>query len=103
MRILVVDDEIHQLSRLEKAIQAACPNDAYTCFQNPSEAFLYAKDNPCDVALLDIHMGGMSGVALAKKLKDMKPDVNIIFCTGYSEYAMESLAASLSGYMMKPI
>jgi two-component SAPR family response regulator len=48
-------------------------------------------------------MAGMNGIALAKKLKDLIPKINIIFVTAYSEYATEAFELYPSGYVLKPV
>ena len=50
-----------------------------------------------------IHMYGMNGVELAKKLKEINPKMNIIFVTGFSEYAGDAMEMHASGYIMKPV
>lgn len=48
-------------------------------------------------------MRGMNGVELARRLKEINPKMNIIFVTGYSEYAGEAMSLHASGYIMKPV
>ena len=48
-------------------------------------------------------MRGMNGVELAKALKEVNPKMNIIFVTGFSEYAGEAMGMHASGYIMKPV
>lgn len=79
MRILAVDDEIDQLKQLERAIKEACPEADIHSYNKAREALDFATNNPCDIALLDIQMPVMNGVILAMKLKEMKPDINVIF------------------------
>ncbi|MGN1415257.1 MAG: response regulator [Oscillospiraceae bacterium] len=103
MKIIAVDDEEIALETLENAIREAEPSAEVAVFDTSSAALLYASDNKCDAAFLDINMGGISGIALAKKLKLNNPEINIIFSTGYSEYAPEAFEMHASGYIMKPI
>jgi len=56
-----------------------------------------------DLAFLDIEMGGMNGLQLAKCLKEIYGKLNIIFTTGYSQYAADAFAIHASGYLLKPI
>lgn len=63
----------------------------------------YAGGHPCDTAFLDVEMAGMSGMALAERLRRMKPDVNIIFVTGHGSYRDEAFGLHASGYLMKPV
>ena len=72
-------------------------------FRNPLEALEFTKETPCEVAFLDIQMREMSGIVLARKLKELYPKLNIIFVTGYSQYANEAFALHASGYVYKPV
>jgi len=103
MNIIAVDDERFALMDLEAAIREALPKSAVNCFNTPAAALEYAKDNRADVAFLDIEMGGMSGLELAKRLKDIYGKTNIVFVTGYSHYAADAFALHASGYLLKPV
>ena len=48
-------------------------------------------------------MSEMTGVELAKELKAVNPKMNIIFVTGFSEYAGDAMELYASGYIMKPV
>lgn len=103
MNIIAVDDERYQLEALEQAVNKVEPDAKLVTFRKSREALEYAKDNNIDVALLDIEMPILTGVELAKELKKINPRVNIIFCTGYDEYALEAMQIKASGYLLKPI
>ena len=103
MKILAVDDEQDALEVLISAIQSSLPDGIIKGFNSPTEALEFAEQNPPDLAFLDIRMPGMSGLELAKKLKKVNPKVNVIFSTGYSEYATDAFSLHASGYLMKPI
>ena len=45
----------------------------------------------------------MTGVEVAKKLKEINPKMNIIFVTGFSEYKGDAMDMKASGYIMKPV
>ncbi|MBO6108648.1 MAG: response regulator [Eubacterium sp.] len=103
MRILCVDDEPLALKMLETSIKKAKPDVDVLAFRKPSELLEEAKKDGCDIAFLDIHMRGMTGVELAKELKGVNPKMNIIFVTGFSEYAGDAMKMHASGYIMKPV
>lgn len=102
MRIIAADDEALALEMLVQAISEAKPEAEIHQFMKPSQVLEFAKENPADVAFLDIHMRGMTGVELAKKLKDINPKLNIIFVTGFDQYTGDAMAMRASGYVMKP-
>ena len=103
MHILATDDEQSALNVLIGAIKDVVPKATVHGFRNPLEAVEFMKETKCDVAFLDIQMRGMSGIILARKLKEIYPKVNIIFVTGYSQYANEAFALHASGYVYKPV
>ena len=65
--------------------------------------FHYAEDKECDILLLDIEMGAMDGVSLAKKIRQDNEAVQIVFITGFADYISEGYEVSALHYLMKPV
>ena len=103
MVFIAVDDERLQLNKLVDAIKVAAPNNRILSFDNPLTALKNAELQKIDVAFLDIEMAGLNGVELAKKLKAINPNINIVFVTGYTEYAVDAYSIHASGYLTKPV
>lgn len=103
MHVIAVDDEKLALCNLMEAVGEALPQVKLTGFRNPSEALDYVRLHPIEIAYLDIEMRGMNGLELAMEIKKINPDINIIFVTGYSQYALDSYSVAASGYLMKPV
>lgn len=103
MKIAANDDEKLALDMLASSIREVCPNDELFCFRKPKELLEFARKNSIDIAFLDINMRGMTGIELAKELKDIMPNVNIIFVTGYDEYTKQAMKLHASGYIFKPV
>ncbi|MCQ2515131.1 MAG: response regulator [Ruminococcus sp.] len=103
MNILLLDDEPLALKMLGKAVSEAVPEANLFSFSKPREALDFAETTTLQVAFLDINMQMMDGLEVAKKLKDIYPNINIIFSTGYEEYALDALKLYSSGYLLKPI
>ena len=103
MKIIAVDDEKIALEALAGAIKAVVAEDEVISFRYPEDALDYIKENPCDIAFLDIEMAGMGGVELAEELKKYNTEINIVFCTGYGNYRDKAFDLHASGYLMKPI
>lgn len=104
MRIIAIDDEKPALNILVRAISEAAPDAQVMRFSRTDELLSALWDQTIvpDVAFLDIEMPNMNGLELAKRVKDLCPNVNIIFVTGFSRYALDAIAVRPSGYMMKP-
>ncbi len=103
MKILAVDDERLALQLLTDTIQRVLPGAEVFPLRKPEEAFACAQENICEIAFLDIAMRPMSGLELARRLKEIQPKINIIFVTGYSEYAGDAMRLHASGYLEKPV
>lgn len=70
-----------------------------------AEAFLfqYAEEKDWDILLLDIEMGALDGVSMAKSVRKENEAVQIVFLTGYSDYIAEGYEVAALHYLMKPI
>ena len=70
-----------------------------------AESFLfrYAEDKNWDILLLDIEMGNMDGVTLAKRIRQANDSVQIIFVTGFADYISEGYEVAALHYLMKPV
>ena len=74
------------------------------CFPS-AESFLfhYAEDKTYDILLLDIEMGKMDGVTMAREIRRDNQTVQIVFITGYSDYISEGYEVAALHYLMKPV
>jgi two-component system LytT family response regulator len=104
MKILAADDEPYALKSIERAIKNAEPEAViFEAVSGNDVLQKTAENGPFDVAFLDIKMPGITGLALAKQLRENCPKMNIIFVTAYSEYALDAYSVLPSGYLMKPV
>lgn len=65
--------------------------------------FCYGEQSDYDILLLDIEMGQMDGVQLAKQLRQKNETIQIVFVTGYSDYISEGYEVAALHYLMKPV
>lgn len=56
-----------------------------------------------DLLLLDVEMGQMSGVALARRVRETDDRVQMIFITGYPDFIAEGYEVAALHYLMKPV
>ena len=95
--ILVVEDE----EIVRDLICAALRHSGYDvlCAASPGEALEMARQHPSpiDLLLTDIVMPGMSGPALARTLAALRPDMKILYVSGYSENDISSHGVLASG------
>ncbi len=61
------------------------------------------QDKVPDLVLLDIELPQMDGITLGKKIKQMYPEVFLVFATAYVEYAVKGYEANAFRYLIKPL
>ena len=107
-KIAVCDDEAADRSLLDALVRrwaAAAGHTVHLDAFGSAEQFLfhYAEENDYDVLLLDVEMGEMDGVALAKEIRKQNEAVQIVFITGFSDYIAEGYEVAALHYLMKPV
>jgi len=107
MDIGIVDDaeaDVRLLSRLvtDWAVERDTPVHMETF--SSAEKFLFRwAEKAFDILLLDVEMGGMDGVTLAKRIREKDPGIQLVFVTGYSDYIAEGYEVSALHYLVKPV
>jgi DNA-binding NarL/FixJ family response regulator len=103
IRVLLADD--HGLVRegLRGLLARAADIEVAAEAATGDEVLARVKEADFDVALLDLSMPGLSGLALIKRLRAEKPKLRILVLSmhGESQYAARALKAGASGYLTK--
>jgi phosphate/phosphite/phosphonate ABC transporter binding protein len=104
-RILLIDDE-EMLATMGKSMLASL-GYRVTAETNSRKALSTFEDLPeaFDLIITDQTMPGMTGSDLARRMLQIRPDLPIILCTGYSSVLSEEKARSLGikGFAFKPL
>jgi len=103
MKILLVDDEKLQLTRLEESVKSVLPTADIVSYTNPVLALNENKKQKIDIAFLDIEMPELNGIQLAKALKGINPKINIVFVTAFNRFALDAMKMHASGFVTKPV
>ena len=108
MKIALVDDEVHQLQLLKELLVTELLSldyttthtiDTYHCGQIFLDRW---KAGSYDVIILDIFMGGITGVDVAKEIRLTDADVKLVFCSRSNDFAAESYHVNAQHYLVKP-
>jgi DNA-binding response OmpR family regulator len=103
LRVLIVDDEDELVSALEQRLNLrGFQAEGVT---TGAAALAYLEENPCDVVLLDVKMPGLGGLELTKRIKEQRPELEVILLTGWSsaEDAEKGKELGAYDYLMKPV
>jgi two-component system, response regulator YesN len=105
-QLIIIDDEEH----VSNGISNIFPweNIGFTVigiFNSGERALDFIKKNTVHVVMTDIRMPKISGIDIAKILLEERPDIKVIFMSGYSdfEYMKSAILNSVSDYLLKPI
>lgn len=107
MHLIVVEDLEADQRKLAKLIQADCSRqdeNADLSFYASGEDFLaHYRPKCCDGLFLDILLGGISGIEVAKKVRESEPRLPIIFTTNERDFAVEGFEVKATDYLVKPM
>lgn len=103
--IAICDDEPIMLEKLFQNIQTFFQNQnsQFEIFTFTSGSELLNCKIKFNLIFLDIEMSGLSGMDVAKKLREMKSDCYLVFITVLSEYVFDSFEVAASDYLLKPV
>ena len=102
MKAIIVDDESHARSLLFNTIKEHCKGiEVIAEAENIKEAVKIINKNNIELVFLDIEMPNENGFALFEYFD--KPNFVTIFCTAYSEYAIQAFEVSAVDYLLKPV
>jgi two-component system response regulator HydG len=101
-RLLIVDDEEIALRNLQHVME----KEGYqvTATQSGAAAVARLETQGFDVVLTDLRMEGVDGMDVLKKSRELQPDAEVIFITGYAtaESAVQALKHGAFYYIAKP-
>lgn len=106
-RLLIVDDDPEIVQVLKLGLQKN--RFLVTIFTNPEEALQSFKSNAKSycVVVSDMRMPSLSGIQLAKKVKEINPSVKVVLMTGFEirddEFSKVFPSTSVDGFVQKPV
>lgn len=104
MKLLIADDEAPARERLRRLVdEIGPPWQVAAEAADGAQALRLCGQQPIDVALLDVRMPGMDGLACATALDSLSAPPAVIFVTAYEEHALEAFDANAVDYLLKPI
>jgi two-component system response regulator AlgR len=105
LKVLLVDDEPLARSRL-RTLLAECGTPGVEVgaeAANAAQAMEHLRRQAFDAVLLDIHMPGADGLALASVLRGLPDSPAVVFVTAYAEHAVTAFELEAVDYLTKPV
>ena len=103
MNIIILDNHKLIITEIRRQVLSVLPSAECVCFTKQREAIEYVKKHRVDIALLDVDMPGLNGIEVAELMCQINPRLNIIFVTGYPEYALQAFTVPVSDFIVKPV
>lgn len=100
--LTVVDDPI-ALQSVRETLLRLDPAGNHRTACTGDEALRLFGQTPPDVVFLEIEMPDMNGLEAAERLKALRPRTNLVFITGYAEYALPAFELYASAFLLKPV
>ncbi len=103
IHVLVVDDHQLIIDGLKSLLQDESGIEFAGGANNLTQAIDFVKSNKVNVVLVDINMPGGNGIETTLKIKEIKPDVQVIALTMHEDFTMirQMIDAGASGYILK--
>lgn len=106
--IAVIEDDKTHADLLAHYIKTWMESNPLKCSLHTfsdAESFLFEweENQSWDALFLDIHMPGIDGMELARKIRSQNEEVILIFTTGITDYMQEGYEVSALHYLVKPI
>jgi two-component system LytT family response regulator len=102
LRTILVDDETNSNKVLSTLLKRFCPEvEIIGICTDISEAYLMISKNNPDLVFLDVQMPEGSGFDLLRKFKEVF--FQVIFVTGFDQYAMNAIKFTALDYLLKPV
>ena len=102
MKTILVDDMILDLQLFELKCADMPDFEIVGKFTDPLAAIAFAESNVVDFAVLDIDMPGMNGMELARRLREIRSDIIIVFATAHPKFAVDALKMKADYVVFKP-
>jgi DNA-binding NarL/FixJ family response regulator len=103
IKVAVVDDEVDLRENIAAFIDAARGFSCTSVYSSAEDAIARLPQDKPDVILMDINLGGMSGIECVRRLKPQMPEVQVVMLTVFedTEKIFSALTAGASGYLLK--
>ncbi|NCB91779.1 MAG: response regulator [Clostridia bacterium] len=103
MKTILVDDELWMLELFEEESAGIEEIQMVGKFDDAEDALHFAKENRVDLAFLDIEMPGMNGLELSDHLREIYPDIIIIFVSAYDQHMKSAMKDhDADWFLLKP-
>ncbi|OEH91550.1 response regulator [Bacillus solimangrovi] len=103
IKVLLVDDEEAGLNLLNMLLSDFEEVEVRGQYTDPMKALEHLKVEQVDAVFLDIEMPQLSGMEVARKVKELNEFTKIVFVTAHMNFAVEAFEIESTDYLLKPV
>ena len=104
INIAICDDNTAQLNDLKAMTEKICEYEhSILCFNEEDQFLNSILTDKIDIVLLDIKLKSDNGINVAKRLQTVKPEIIIVFISGYNDYFEDVYDVEHIYFLTKPI
>lgn len=107
IKVTIIEDQPIEAERLKKELEAWSKDTSCSIeiseYASGEEFFTQVSVCNADVYFLDIQLGGITGIKIAKRLREKNFSGHIIFLTAFREYVFKGYEVHALNYLLKPI
>lgn len=109
MTVYICDDNPEQVNMLRQTLEEMSPQIVIQTFLSSTDLLLRLEELQNqgaampELLILDIEMPEENGIRLGKKIRELAPELCLVFATAYAEYAVQGYEARAFRYLLKPV
>lgn len=106
MKIVICDDDLRDCETIRQYVISNLDDDfegAVSAFHSAKDAVSFCLKNVPDILFIDVELGDMNGIELAKRLKAEFPSLIIVFISNHPGYVFSSFESEPLSFLPKPV
>ena len=107
MHLIIVEDLPFDQERLADLIRQDCDSHGervdFSFYASGEDFLAHYRPKSCDGLFLDIMLDGLTGIEVARKVRETEKRLPIIFTTVGRDYAVDGFAVRATDYLVKPL
>lgn len=109
MTVYICDDNWEQMNILRQSLEGISEGIAVEAFDSPNALLIRLEElqnqgkNMPELLFLDIQMPEEDGIQIGKKVRELAPELCLVFVTAHAEYAVQGYEARAFRYLLKPV
>lgn len=103
LKTILLDEDLQALYNLESKLSKISDLEIVGTYNNPYHTKEIILNTSIDVIFLETILLSFSGIVFAKQLKEINPNLQIVFVTAHEQYALDAFNVNALDYILKPI